>query len=169
MIFKYKSRSLTGNLINSAEIAKKSSIEIISKKNLKDENISAFIDDLIKYKLCEVENLFNIENVKEQSFNYDIKKFLNLTIEDLKIQNLESLLFDDLKKITFSLSDDQKNQLKSYNELFGNSIEGISRTLSRVYVKKLFRKPIALNSKSELLNEFQDNNSRRWGGGLESI
>jgi radical SAM superfamily enzyme YgiQ (UPF0313 family) len=169
LIFKYKSRSLTGNLINSAEIAKKSSIEIISKKNLKDENISAFIDDLIKYKLCEVENLFNIENVKEQSFNYDIKKFLNLTIEDLKIQNLESLLFDDLKKITFSLSDDQKNQLKSYNELFGNSIEGISRTLSRVYVKKLFRKPIALNSKSELLNEFQDNNSRRWGGGLESI
>jgi len=169
LIFKYKSRSLTENLINSAEIAKKSTIEIIRKKNLKEENLTAFIDDLIKYKLCEVENLFNIENIKEKSFNYDIKKFLNLTIKDLKIQNLESLLFKQLKKITFTLSEDQENQLKSYNELFGSSIEGISRTLSRVYVKKLFRKPIIPDHKSELLSEFQDNNSRRWGGGLESI
>ena len=78
-------------------------------------------------------------------------------------------MFNEHKKITFLLSRDQKNQLKSYNELFGNSIEGISRTLSRVYVKKLFRKPIALTNKSELSNEFEDNNSRRWGGGLESI
>jgi vacuolar-type H+-ATPase subunit C/Vma6 len=64
-----------------------------------------------------------------------------------------------------------ESQIKSYNDLFGNSIEGLSRTLSRVYIKKLFR-----SSKSEQFSdrefaaqEFEDNNSRRWGGGLESI
>ena len=106
---------------------------LISEKIIKDLEKMVFEYPNFNYDIKTL--FFNIFDIKEQSFNYDIKKFLNLTIEDLKIQNLESLLFDDLKKITFSLSDDQKNQLKSYNELFGSSIEGISRTLSRVYVK----------------------------------
>ena len=59
--------------------------------------------------------------------------------------------------------------IKSYNDLFGKSIEGISRTLSRVYVKKLFRKPTNDNDIKILKDEFSENNSRRWGGGLESI
>ena len=51
--------------------------------------------------------------------------------------------------------------------LFGNKIDGISRTLSRVYIKKLFR---TLNNSYQITNdEFHENNSRRWGGGLESV
>ena len=38
----------------------------------------------------------------------------------------------------------------------------------RVYVKKLFRKPTNEDVKI-LKDEFSENNSRRWGGGLESI
>ncbi len=169
LIFKYKSRSLTSSLINAAEIAKKSTKEIISQKKIKDKNINIFIDDLIKFKLCEVQNLFNIEDTKEKEFNYDIKSFLDLPVSDLQTIKLERLIFKKPKKIIFLLSKDQKNQLKSYNELFGSSIEGISRTLSRVYIKKLFRTPLTTNNETTIFNEFQENNSRRWGGGLESI
>jgi len=61
----------------------------------------------------------------------------------------------------------QLNEIENYNSLFGRSVEGISRTLSRVYIKKFFRN-IDANKKNTPF-EFEDNNSRRWGGGLESI
>jgi len=68
------------------------------------------------------------------------------------------------------ISKEQVNQITSYNSLFGLTLTGISRTLSRVYIKKLFRK-FKQNTKKEPLEDltFEDNNSRRWGGGLESI
>ena len=53
------------------------------------------------------------------------------------------------------------------NSLFGTKIDGISRTLSRVYIKKLFRK--YEKNKIDDISEFAENNSRRWGGGLDSI
>ena len=167
LIFKYKSRSMTLDLINIAKIAKSSVEEIFKKNNISEPNIILFIDNLISYKLCEVTNLFEIETKKEATFDFDIQNFLNSRDKDDQF-SLDKLKFKNKKQLLFALSEDQTNQLKSYNDLFGKSIEGISRTLSRVYVKKLFRKPINDDLKI-LKEEFTENNSRRWGGGLESI
>ena len=68
--------------------------------------------------------------------------------------------------MSFRLSNEQHDQIDSYNKLFGKSLEGISRTLSRVYIKKFFR---TFNDETGENEEFSANNSRRWGGGLESI
>ena len=75
--------------------------------------------------------------------------------------NVKILLDDEV------LTKDQIDQIKSYNSLFGTKMDGISRTLSRVYIKKLFRK-YEKNLPPEI-QEFSDNNSRRWGGGLCEI
>jgi len=170
LIFKYKSRSLTLDLENVAKIAKKSTLEIL-RNNSFNQDPSIFVNDLIVHKLCEIENLFDIEKDKVGTFSYDIASFLKEERNSQKNISLASYKFKSKKQIKFSLSEDQENQIKSYNDLFGNSIEGLSRTLSRVYIKKLFR-----SSKSEQFSdrefaaqEFEDNNSRRWGGGLESI
>ena len=169
LIFKYKSRSLTTDLKNAAEIAKKSTLHILKTKQIPEKDINIFIDDLIKYKLCEVENLFDIENYKTESFYYDINLFLSSSSTSKKFKTIKDFKFIKMNEITFSLSEEQRNQLQSYNELFGNNIEGISRTLSRVYVKKLFRLPVTQGDDLKLMGDFQENNSRRWGGGLESI
>ena len=169
LIFKYKSRSLTTDLKNAADIAKKSTLHILKTKKIPEKDINIFIDDLIKYKLCEVENLFDIENNKTENFYYDISLFLSSSSTSKKFKTIKDFKFIKMNEITFSLSEEQQNQLQSYNELFGSNIEGISRTLSRVYVKKLFRIPVTLGDDLKLMGDFQENNSRRWGGGLESI
>jgi len=50
---------------------------------------------------------------------------------------------------------------------YGSSLDGISRTLSKIYIKKFFRQP-AQSTENKKIN-FTENESRRWGGGLESI
>ncbi len=169
LIFKYKSRSLTFDLINIAKIAKISAEEIFKENNVNEENIELFLENLINYKLCEVTNLFDVEIKKEGIFDFNIQYFLEYKKETHGAFNLNKFKFEKSTIIPFILSDEQSNQLKSYNDLFGKSIEGISRTLSRVYIKKLFRKPINEIKTDAIQEEFSENNSRRWGGGLESI
>ena len=170
LIFKYKSRSLTSDLENIAKIAQQSTLEIL-QNSLLNYDLEIFVNDLINHKLCQIENLFEIEKTKVRNFSYDIASFLKESDNSEKNRSIENYKFKSIKKIIFSLSQDQENQIKSYNDLFGNSIEGLSRTLSRVYIKKLFRSPKEENfSKDEfVIQEFDDNNSRRWGGGLDSI
>ena len=168
LIFKYKSRSMTLDLLNIAKIAKSSVEEIFEKNSISQPYIMLFLDDLISYKLCEVTNLFEIETKKEAIFDFDVQTFLNSSDKDDRF-SLDKFKFKNKKQLLFTLTEDQRNQLKSYNDLFGKSIEGISRTLSRVYVKKLFRKPLNDDDIKILKDEFSENNSRRWGGGLESI
>ena len=89
-----------------------------------------------------------------------INLYLNSESYNLSSKFWRHLIMNHLNLMT-------KNDIKSYNSLFGTKIDGISRTLSRVYIKKLFRKYDKMNLDD--LHEFSDNNSRRWGGGLESI
>ena len=169
LIFKYKSRSLTFDLLNIAKIAKISANEIFKEHNVNQENLDLFLDNLINYKLCEVTSLFDIEMKKEGNFEYNIQLFLEYKNEIHNKFDINNFKFKEKTPISFVLSNEQINQLKSYNDLFGKNIEGISRTLSRVYIKKLFRKPINKITIENFKEEFSENNSRRWGGGLESI
>jgi len=165
LIFKYKSRSLTKDIYNVAKIAEASTIMVLEKYKLNEYN--NFISDLISYKLCEIEDLFKKDKTKKKVFKYDINKFLNFEFTEDNFNNLKQFEFNKEVVLTFNLNQDQENQIESYNSLFGSNIEGISRTLSRVYIKKLFR---SLASEQKPVHpEFSENNSRRWGGGLESI
>ena len=101
------------------------------------------------------------------SFNWSLTSFLKYIQSHDNNLDLSNYKFSYLRKFKFKLTYDQFNQIKSYNSLFGTKIDGISRTLSRVYIKKLFRK--YEKNKIDDISEFAENNSRRWGGGLESI
>ena len=167
LIFKYKSRSLTKDLENIGKIAEASTVEILVDKQINILGIEEFIRELISFKKCQVEDIFSLKETKINSFNYDIPAFLkNIQLQEKNL-DLSNYKFSYLRKFEFKLTDDQFNQIKSYNSLFGTKIDGISRTLSRVYIKKLFRK--YEKNKIDDISEFAENNSRRWGGGLESI
>ena len=167
LIFKYKSRSLTKDLENIGAIAETSTIEIIKEKKIDIPGIEDFTKELISFKKCQVEDIFSLKEVKTDLFNYDIPNFLNNIQSKEEDLNLNHYKLSYSRKFEFKLNSDQFNQIKSYNSLFGTKIDGISRTLSRVYIKKLFRK--YEKDKIEEIAEFSENNSRRWGGGLESI
>ena len=166
MIFKYKSRSLTKDLENIGAIAETSTIEIIKEKKIDIPGIEEFTKELISFKKCQVEDIF-FKEVKTDLFNYDIPNFLNNIQSKEEDLNLNHYKLSYSRKFEFKLNSDQFNQIKSYNSLFGTKIDGISRTLSRVYIKKLFRK--YEKDRIEEIAEYSEKNSRRWGGGLESI
>ena len=167
LIFKYKSRSLTKDLENIGEIAEISTVEILKEKQIDVDGIEEFIKELVSFKKCQVEDIFALAETKTSSFNYDIPIFLkDIQYKDQNLK-LSKYKFSYSRKFEFKLNIDQVNQIKSYNSLFGTKIDGISRTLSRVYIKKLFRN--YKKDKIEDITEFSENNSRRWGGGLESI
>ena len=170
LIFKYKSRSLTKDLGSISKIAETSTEEILNLKFGKSENHSIFVKELINYKRCQIENIFTLEKNKIAIFNFNIPKFLNDKKGETNVVNFDSYKFNSSKNFEFELTEEQVNQITSYNSLFGLTLTGISRTLSRVYIKKLFRK-FKQSVKKEPLDDltFEDNNSRRWGGGLESI
>ena len=170
LIFKYKSRSLTKDLGSISKIAETSTEEILNLKFGKSENHSIFVKELINYKRCQIENIFTLEKNKIAIFNFNIPKFLNDKKGETNVVNFDSYKFNSSKNFEFELTEEQVNQITSYNSLFGLTLTGISRTLSRVYIKKLFRK-FKQSTKKEPLEDltFEDNNSRRWGGGLESI
>ena len=167
LIFKYKSRSLTKDLENIGAIAETSTTEIIKEKKIDIPGIEEFTKELISFKKCQVEDIFSLKEVKTDLFNYDIPNFLNNIKSKEEDLDLNHYKLSYSRKFEFKLNNDQFNQIKSYNSLFGTKIDGISRTLSRVYIKKLFRK--YEKDKIEEIAEFSENNSRRWGGGLESI
>ena len=122
LIFKYKSRSLTLDLFNIAKIAKSSAEEVFEKNDISETNIILFLDNLINYKLCEVTNLFEIETKKEATFDFDIQTFLNSKDKDNQF-NLNKYKFENKRQLLFTLTEDQTNQLKSYNDLFENPLK----------------------------------------------
>ena len=69
--------------------------------------------------------------------------------------------------LNFKLNKFQIEQMKFYKNLFGITLEGISRTLSRVYVKKFFRSSHDIDAIKKV--DFVDNNSRRLTGEIDSI
>ncbi len=84
-----------------------------------------------------------------------------------KTISLEKFKYKSDIILNFKLSKFQIEQMKFYKNLFGVTAEGISRTLSRVYVKKFFRSTQTEHAMDRL--DFIDNNSRRLTGELESL
>ena len=167
LVFKYKSRSLTIDLEHVAKIAEKSTIEIISSKVGGQHDLFEFVNNLIKFKQCQIDKIFDLKINVSSSFSFDIPKFIKDKFEKNEKINLNKYKFKNKKNFTFSLNNEQKQEIENYNKLFGNKLDGISRTLSRIYIKKIFRS--LDKDRSKVLTEFKDNKSRRWGGGLESI
>jgi len=166
LIFKYKSRSLTTDFSEVSKIALHSTKEFFEDLINKNSDFESFIDDIIEYKACQVNGIFKLEKNKTANFNYNIHKYFKENKN--KDFNLDINLYktSNRNKMSFKLSNEQHKEINLYNKLFGDSLEGISRTLSRVYIKKLFR---TYDEKNSINDEFDSNNSRRWGGGLESI
>ena len=160
LIFKYKSRSLTKDLENIGQIAEISTVEILKEKKIELDGIEEFIKELVSFKKCQVEDIFALAETKINSFNYDIPIFLkDIQFKDKNLK-LSKYRFSYSRKFEFKLNIDHE-QIKSYNSLFGTKIDGISRTLSRVYIKKLFRN--YNKDKIEDIAEFSEKQFKKMG------
>ena len=130
-------------------------------------DLSEFIEDLINYKKCQVKDIFKGNPSVKRKFKFDIPKFILMKDTITEKINLEKFKYKSNMILNFKLNQFQIEQLKFYKKLFGITLEGISRTLSRVYVKKFYRSTHETDTIKS--TDFIDNNSRRLTGDIDSI
>ena len=167
LIFKYKSRSYTLDLENISDIAIFATKQILVERLGNKSDLFEFVEDLINYKKCQVQGIFEGTPSIKSKFKFDIPKFISMKDSITEAINLEKFKYKSEMLLNFKLNKFQIKQMKFYRKLFGMTLEGISRTLSRVYIKKFFR---STHDGDIIKNaNFIDNNSRRLTGDLDSI
>ena len=139
LIYTFKAIGLCRYANELMDLAKKTILKLlIETKNDTEENIS-FIDDALKFDSCRHINLFyNINEDPTILIHYDIENF-NTTKENTPIQQYK---LEEAISVKFALHEDQHDIIKRSLDIYGQNDMGVSRIITRVFVKKLLRHPI---------------------------
>ena len=78
LILKYKSRSYTLDLENISNIAIFSTKQMLSERLINESELSEFIEDLVNYKKCQVQKIFETISSINGKFKFDIAKFISM-------------------------------------------------------------------------------------------
>ena len=137
LLAKYRIISLSEHLDEILEIAKESIKESISDKKIifnKDLDVDEFLDDLKKYEYLKKRKFFSAELEDEiDTFNYDIIDYIK---SDVPAQNFNK---KTNRKIKFYRNEDTKRLAKKGVEVFGSTIAGIYKQITRSHISKLYR------------------------------
>ncbi|RZD43868.1 MAG: hypothetical protein CXT78_07380 [Thaumarchaeota archaeon] len=139
LIFVYQSMAMN-KYIDELKIFAMKTMEKVLKRNNKDsqENLE-FISQTLNFDLCCLKNLFSdIEEEPINNFDFDIEYFQKTD----NITNIKDLKLKQPLKLKFILKKEQKEIIKRSIQLYDNSDIGISRILTKVFVKRLLRTPI---------------------------
>ena len=147
LLFTYKSTAITNAIDDLADLAKSATLKLLSENNLDTSMNKEFVQDCVKYHRHSIKNIFyKFNEVTIDNFNFDIKMYL----DDHEIDDLNKFRFKTRKELKFILGEKQIELIKNFIKTFGDSKVGISRILSRVYVKKLFRSGILVGSNESI-------------------
>ena len=134
-MFKSKSLSLTIFAKEMFEMLSKLTHNFLLDKKVRNQDHLLIADEIIEYIKYKVVDIFKYDGDLEVSFKYNISKIKkinkNSDFNEIKFKNKRSVLFVN----------QGKKEISKYTKIFGSDINGLSRILSRVYLKKLFRTP----------------------------
>jgi hypothetical protein len=109
--------------------------KLLSRNEINSVENLDFLNDALNYDACCISNIFeNIEKTPTADMKYDIQKFISE-----KNKKLEELLFKNPIKVSFVMNETQKDILRRSLKLYGSTDLGVSRILTKVFVKKILR------------------------------
>jgi len=148
LMYNYKGLSMTQYLNAAAEVARLASAELLRRHSLEED--TKFTEDTIHFNYLRMRNIFvNDPETYREFFTYDILQFSS----DSNPVSVESYRFAEPHGFTFVFSEQQRHMLSSFVKLFGTSTTGVSRILSRVYIRKLLREPSRTTGPSFVFHE----------------
>lgn len=137
LMFKYKALSMTAYFPAICAVAEEAVRAMLADHPGLPAPLQTVLEEAITFKRCQIEGIFDGAGECEGTFAFDIPKIGDsprpLALDDLRLPTPRSLVF--------SHTDEQKRIIDSYLELFGNSLPGLTRILSRVFLKQLLRGP----------------------------
>ena len=109
--------------------------KLMSKNSLNSQLNLDFLNDALNYDACCISNIFeNIEKTPTADMKYDIQKFISE-----KNKKLDELRFKKPTTISFAMNESQQDILTRSLKLYGATDLGVSRILTKVFVKKILR------------------------------
>ena len=135
LLFVHKAIAMSRFVPDLKKFAKMTLEKLLSENNLNSSDNLDFLNDALNYDAGCISNIFeNIEKIPTFDMRYDIQKFISE--QDKKLKNL---LFKNPTKISFKMNEYQQDIIRRSLELYGSTDLGVSRILTKVFVKKILR------------------------------
>ena len=147
LLAKYKALSLTEYFEHCCEVASLSIRSLLEEHDTVNMDLLEVADEIIKFKYFRIANIFDDRHSEyEHKFKYDINsEFLKLSEDRDENFNAQQIEYDEPVLFSFKFNSEQRSMIKSYTDLFGSDLAGLSKTLSRVYLRQFFRDASVVN------------------------
>lgn len=135
LIFKYRAQALVDYADDIADVAMRALSKLLDRQNA-SELEREFGQELVTFGYARFAGLFDYARVDpEYCFQFAVTAFSeaqdDVDLEDYRLPR--PVIY------RFVHSDEQVKMVNSYVSIYGKSLTGLSRILSKVYVRKLFR------------------------------
>lgn len=152
LIFKYKTLAYIRHVDDLARVASATLREYLTSSGADGQAID-FGLELIEFARLRMSNIFIDQDIELQGkFSYNVSDFA----ADMNPEGIDEYRRDTPAAFVFELSEEQRKILGEFAAIYGTGIMGLSRTLSKVYVRRLFRNPTAVETPAIELLSRQD-------------
>ena len=138
LIFKYKALSVAKYFSAVCRVAISAVEDYLKASSHEDSDLLEFARDVIEYKRVQIEDLFDISDVRKvATFKFDVGRLT----ESEELGDLSQFKLEEVQELSFGHSEEQRHSIDSYVRIFGSDLTGLTRILSRIYLKQFFRQP----------------------------
>lgn len=137
LIFKYKTLALTQYSQELREIAERTITAMFVEHGVSDD-AQRLASELIRFAHNRMTNILqDLDKTVVDVFTFDVTRFS----APGPLDAVETYALEAPQQFDFVLSAEQIKRVQDYMVIYGESLTGLSRLLSKVYVRKLFRTP----------------------------
>jgi radical SAM superfamily enzyme YgiQ (UPF0313 family) len=138
LIFKYRSLALVDHVADLARAATETLTELFTAERV-DETALALGHELIRYAQLRMTDIFKPDvDAPRETFRFDVERFTDDATK-AALQGPAAYRLDTPREITFVQTREQAETIRRYVNVYGDTVAGMSRILSKIYVRRLFR------------------------------
>jgi len=150
LIFKYRALALLDYADDIADVAQRA-LDALLDRNHAVQEARELGRELVTFGHARMQGLFDYTSPDpEHEFHYNVTGFSDSPESNDPLE----FRLDEPIAYRFSHSEEQAKSVRNYTSIYGTSLTGLSRILSKVYVRKLFREPLHVSgSRAQLQNQ----------------
>jgi len=142
LLFVYKSLAITQYRQELAELADRTIRQVLREAGQDSPEHIAFLEDALAYHTSRIANLFDNRDEEPQvMLRHDVAAFEAGAVPD----RVEQCRLPEPASYRFVLDDSQRALIERFLNIYGGTPVGLSRILSKVYIRKLFRHAVTTN------------------------
>jgi hypothetical protein len=142
ILYHFKAKSLTHALIPIFELAEASLISYLESAKLYSQATGNLIREMFKVRYAQISGIFTLQQdcITELDFDGKAITVMNDLYNGKSTQIAEfKEAGKNLERFRFLMPEERTNEMANLLDLFGNTDIGISRVISRIYLRQFFR------------------------------